>query len=315
MSAGTVAAPARPSGTTTTLALVAAAATGVQVGAAMVATRFVIGQTGPASLALLRYAIGFLCLLPAVLAAASRVRFAARDLAPIALLGVAQFGILVALLNWGLRLVPAGRGALVFATFPLLTMLVAAGLGRERLTWPRTLGVLLTIVGVGLALGDKVVQPGAGHGWAGELAVLAAALCGAVCSVLYRPYLRRYPALPVSALAMLASVGVLAVLAGVGEGFFAAWPRFTRDGWLAVLFIGASSGVGYFLWLWALGHASPTRVTVFLSLSPATALLLGAATLGEGVSALSLAGLACLACGLWAANREARPDPGHEETP
>ena len=72
-------------------------------------------------------------------------------------------------------------------------MLVAGGLGRERLTWPKTLGVLLTIAGVGLALGDKVVAAGAGHGWSGELAVLAAALCGAVCSVLYRPYLDRYP--------------------------------------------------------------------------------------------------------------------------
>jgi len=109
-------------------------------------------------------------------------------------------------------------------------MVVAAGLGRERLTWPRTLGVLLTIAGVGLALGDKVVQPGAGHGWAGELAVLAAALCGAVCSVLYRPYLDRYPALPVGAFSMLASVAALAVLAGLGEGFFGAWPRFTPNG-------------------------------------------------------------------------------------
>jgi len=280
-----------------------------------VATRLVVGQTGPASLALLRYAIGVLCLLPAVLATAPRVRFAARDLAPLALLGIAQFGILIALLNWGLARIPASRGALIFASFPLLTMLVAAGLGRERLTWPRTLGVLLTIAGVGLALRDKVAQPGAGHGWAGELAVLAAALCGAVCSVLYRPYLDRYPALPVGAFSMLASVAALAVLAGLGEGFFGAWPRFTPNGWLAVLFIGASSGVGYFLWLWALGHASPTRVTAFLSLSPVTALLLGTAILGEGISALSLTGLACLACGLWAANRDAGPDPGHEKTP
>ena len=49
------------------LAAAAAAATGVQVGAAMVATRFVVDQAGPASLALLRYAIGFCCLLPFVL--------------------------------------------------------------------------------------------------------------------------------------------------------------------------------------------------------------------------------------------------------
>lgn len=307
MSASAAETAARQCGATAALALAAAAATGVQVGAAMVATRFVIGQTGPASLALLRYAIGLLCLLPPLLAIAPRVRFAARDLLPIALLGIAQFGILVALLNWGLRFIPAGRGALIFATFPLLTMLVAAGLGRERLTWPKTLGVLLTIAGVGLALGDKMAGAGAGHGWSGELAVLAAALCGAVCSVLYRPYLDRYPALAVSAVAMLASVAALAVLAGVGEGFFSAWPRFTSGGWLAVLFIGASSGAGYFLWLWALGHASPTRVTMFLSLSPVTALLLGAAVLGESVSSLSVAGVGCLAAGLWLASRGPQP--------
>ena len=308
MSANT-AASLRQHGDGTSLALAAAAATGVQVGAAMVATRFVADQTGPASLALLRYAIGVLFLLPAVLAVAPRVRFAARDIVPIALLGVVQFGILIALLNWGLQRVPAGRGALIFASFPLLTMLIAAALGRERLTRVKTAGVLMTIAGVGLALGDAAGQPRLGHGWAGELAVLAAALCGAVCSVLYRPYLSRYPALPVSAVAMLASVAALAVLAGVGEGFFHSWPRFDAAGWMAVLFIGASSGVGYFLWLWALGHASPTRVTVFLSLSPVTALLLGAALLGESVSAWSLAGVTCLAAGLWLANRKRQETP------
>lgn len=304
MSAAT---PARSSEAGVALALAAAAATGVQVGAAMVATRAVVGQTGPASLALLRYAVGALCLLPVVLATAPRVRFAARDLVPIALLGVVQFGVLVALLNWGLTRVPAGRAALIFASFPLLTMLVAALLGRERLTRRRSLGVLLTLAGVGLALGEGAIQPGTGQGWAGEAAVLAAAFCGAVCNVLYRPYLDRYPALPVGALAMLASVAALAVPAGVGEGFFAAWPRLTPGAWLAVVFIGASSAIGYALWLWALRRASPTRVAVFLSLSPVTALLLGAAMLGENVSILCLAGLVCLAAGLWLTNREAGP--------
>ncbi len=187
-------------------------------------------------------------------------------------------------------------------------MLTAVVLGRERLTWARTLGVLLTMRGGGLAIGENVVEPGvAEHGWTGELAIFAAALCGAVCAVLYRPYLDRYPALPVSALAMLASVVALAVLAGVAESFFSRWPRFTLAGWLAVLFIGVSSGIGYCLWLWALGHAAPTRVAVFLSLSPVTAILFGAAILGEGVSAPSIAGLVCVITGLWSANIESQP--------
>ena len=56
------------------LPLAASAATGILVGSAMVATRFVVDQTGPASLALLRYAIGFCCLVPFVLVAAPDAR-------------------------------------------------------------------------------------------------------------------------------------------------------------------------------------------------------------------------------------------------
>ena len=284
------------------LAAAAAAATGIQVGAAIVATRFVVDQTGPASLALLRYLIGFCCLLPAVLLTAPRTRFERADLLPIGLLGITQFGILIVLLNYGLRYIPSARAALIFATLPLLTMMLAAALGHERLTAPKIVGVLLTVAGVGLALGEKAAQSAAGaHEWVGELAVFASALSGAVCSVLYRPYLRKYPALPVSAFAMLASVAFLAVLAG-GEGFFRSLPRFTAGGWLAVAFIGVGSGVGYFIWLWALNHTTPTRVTVFLALSPLTAAWLGSLILGEPVSPMFALGLGSIALGLWLAH-------------
>lgn len=284
------------------LAIAAAAGTGVQVGAAMVATRFVVGQTDPASLAMLRYIVGFLCLLPPLLLAGQSMRFERKDVAPIALLGIIQFGALIALLNYGLQFIPAARAALIFACFPLLTMVIAAALGRERFGLAKTAGVLLTILGVGVALGEKALaRSGAESAWLGEAAVLASTFCGALCSVLYRPYVQKYQTLPVSAFAMLASVVFLAFLA-FGEGFFTTPLRFTAAGWGAVLFIGFSSGIGYFLWLWALGHASPTRVTAFLSLSPITAALLGALLLGEPITAGALAGLALVALGLWVAH-------------
>ena len=93
---------------TRAVALAAGLGTGVQVGAAMVATRF-----------------------------------APRDLPPIALLGIGQFGILVALLNVGLRTVPAGQAAIIFATFPLQTMLLAALLGHEKLSARKSAGAAL----------------------------------------------------------------------------------------------------------------------------------------------------------------------------
>jgi drug/metabolite transporter (DMT)-like permease len=283
----------------------AAATTAIFVGSTIVATRFVIDQTSPISLALLRYLIGCCCLLPPVFLSA-RVRFERRDLLPIGLLGITQFGIVVALLNYALQFIPSARAALIFATFPLLTMMLAAALGYERVTLVKALGVMLTIVGVGFALGEKIVQPGSSaNGWIGELAVLASALSGAICSVMYRPYLRKYPTLPVGAYAMFASVIFLAAFAA-GEGFFNGFPQFTTGGWLAVGFIGISSGIGYYLWLWALNQTTPTNVTVFLALSPVTATVLGVLFLAERISTMFLCGLICVALGLWLAHRQAQ---------
>ena len=277
----------------------AAAAVGIQVGAATVASRYAIAETTPAALALMRYVVGFACLAPIAMTAV-RVRFARADLLPIAGLGIIQFGVLIALLNYGLQTIPAGRAALILATFPLLTMVFAALLGREPLTVSKSAGVIVTIFGVGIALAEKI---GGGQvSWHGEAAVLAAAASGALCSVLYRPYLQRYPALAVSTFAMLASVAALAPPAYI-EGLFDQPPQFSGSTWAAIGFIGASSGIGYFLWLWALAHASPTRVTIFMSLSPMTAGLLGAALLGEPLSVHFIVGLFAVVAGLYLGTR------------
>ncbi len=283
------------------IAILAGTITGVLVGAAMVATRYVISQTDPASLALLRYGIGTLGLIPPVLLI-RRVRFARRDLLPIALLGIGQFGILIALLNYGLQFIGSGLGALLFATFPILTMILAAALRLEPLTIAKTAGALLTIAGVGLAVSDNAVLPDLStENLLGVIAVLASAFTGAVCSVFYRPYLEKYPPLQVSVFAMLASVLFL-ILPAAAEGFFLRLPEFTTMGWLAVLFIGFCSSLGYYTWLLALKHATPTRVALFLALGPVTATALGAAMLGEPVTPLFLTGLAAVIAGLWVAH-------------
>ena len=69
---------------------VAAAATGILVGAAIVASRYVIDQTTTATLAMLRYVIGFLCL-ASVVAIISRSGFQKQDLIPISILGIVQY--------------------------------------------------------------------------------------------------------------------------------------------------------------------------------------------------------------------------------
>ena len=286
----------------------------MQVGAAIVASRYAVAEVPPLTLAMLRYAIGFCCLLPfawGALAGAPRehhrapvAKSRALDLLAMAALGIGQFGVLIALLNFGLQHIGAAQAALIFSLFPLLTLLLSAALGRERITPSLLLGVLISIAGVALALAPKLATPQPGRWW-GELAVAAAACIGALCSVLYKPYLQRYPTVPVSAFAMLAPVLLLALLA-LGEQWPARVGGFSVQVWAAIAFIGMSSGIGYFWWLYALKHESPTRVTVFLALNPVTAALLGWALLGEALHPTALGAVALIASGLWLATRPAK---------
>lgn len=288
--------------------LAAAAFTGVQVGAAMVATRAVAPEVGPITLALLRYAVALAVLLPAYLAR-PRKPVARADLLPVLGLGVAQFGLLIALLNWGLERMPASRGALIFATFPLLTLVLAAALGRERPSWPKAIGTLLSILGVALTLGESLLMPAAGS-LAGGLAILAAAATGALCAVFYQPYLRRYPTLQVGTLAMAGAVAALAVFSPSEHPLATVLALRPATGAI-VLFIGLSSGLGYLLWLTALRWTTPTRATVLLGLSPVTAALLGVGVLGEPPTPALWAGLALVLSGAGIASRNPRRDGGH----
>lgn len=296
------------------LALLAAAATGVQIGATIVASRAVIGEVPPLTLALLRYGIALLCLAPWILrafkpiaplaSAQATAKFKNRDILAIAALGVGQFAVLVLLLNLGLQRIGAAQTALVFSLFPLLTLFLSALCGRERITPALLFGVLLSVAGVAVALAPKLTAPtAAAHGdWWGEAAVLASAFIGAACSVLYRPYLQRYPTLPLSGISMLAAVLSLLLMAGASHGL-APLAHMSAQAWWVVTGIGVFSAMAYLWWLYALKHESPTRVTVFLALNPVTAGLCGHWFLGEPFTPETLAAVVLIALGLWLATR------------
>jgi len=255
------------------LALVAAALVGVQVGSTMVASDVIVSDVGTGFLAFLRYAIAVIVLLPFVRVKQLRA-VAPRDLLPIAILGTAQFGALIALLNTALLYTDPARVTLVFSTLPLFTMIAESVIKRA---WPDpiaaiaialTLAGIVCMIGVDAFAGSVNARDGIGLG-----AVFLATLCGAVSAVFYRPYLDRYGALPISVLAMGASLiplGLLALIEGTGVSP-ASWPVLAF--WL-IAFLGLASGIGYYLLLFALSRADPSSVTAFFALAPITAAVL-----------------------------------------
>ena len=149
------------------LPALAAATTGVLVGAALVATRSIATVVPPGSLALLRYSIGCLCLLPAF-ALRRSTRLPLLEALKIAGLGILQFAVVVGLLNLSLRSIPSARAALLFSLCPILTLVLESCLRRRIPSASSAVGAVLALGGVAIAFGWEAVQGPGGMSWAGE---------------------------------------------------------------------------------------------------------------------------------------------------
>ena len=186
-------------------------------GTAAAITRYLVSGADPIALAILRWGIGFLCVLPA--AFLLKVRWPERrDMPWVMLLGLCFFGLFFVLYNLAIGYTTAARASLALATLPLHTMVVAALLGAERLTARKSIGVGVAVFGVvaALATGLGAAPPGA---WRGELIMTGAVLCMAFYNVWSRPFIERSSALGFLALGMgagaAALVGLVAVFAGI----------------------------------------------------------------------------------------------------
>lgn len=273
-------------------------------GTAAAITRYLVGGADPILLAILRWGIGFLCLLPCAMVL--DVRWPQRtDWPAVALLGICFFGLFFILYNIAVSYTTAARASLALATLPLHTMVVGAILGVERLTVRKMIGVGIAMLGVVAALAAGLAQspPGA---WRGELIMTGAVFCMAFYNVLSRPLMQRSSALGFLTVGMGAGAVVL-VLAGLVKGSFTALDHFTTGQWIAGIYLGIGGGaLAFILWVMALARATPTRVANTMTVNPIAATLLAALLIGEPITPNLLVGLIAVFAGIWIATGEAK---------
>jgi drug/metabolite transporter (DMT)-like permease len=274
-------------------------------GTAVIATRYVVGQSDSVALAFLRhFGCGLLVAALAWVSLGRRARIARADLLPITLLGLLQFALYGWLFTASLAYAPAARAALVMTSMPLATLLLATAVGRERFSLVKIAACALATAGVAIALGDAA--GGGEEVWKGDALMGAAVVVGAIYATASGPYLKRSPSLAVAAYQILLGAAVL-FLAVAWRGDFAHLASFTPHGWGAVLWLAGPAGVlPFYLWLWAFERTTPARVTITIALNPITAGILGALVLGEPVTWRLLAGLACIVAGIALAFRPLR---------
>ena len=272
-------------------------------GTAAAITRYLAGNTDPITMAILRWAIGFLCVLPAALLLKARWP-QRRDLPAVAALGFCFFAVFFVLYNIAMSYTTAARASLALATLPLHTMVVGALLVIEPLTKRKTVGVCIAVFGViaALAAGLSAAPPGA---WRGELIMTGAVLCMAFYNVFSRPFIQRSSALGFLAVGM-GSGAIALVIAGLLTGRLAVLASFGPAQWFAGVYLGVAGGaLAFILWVMALQRASPTRVANTMTVNPIAAGLLATQLVGEPITLNLVAGLVAVFIGIWIATTEA----------
>ena len=215
------------------------------------------------------------------------------------------FAVFFVFYNLALAYTTVARGTLALSTLPLMTMVVGAVLGIEALSARKTAGVLIAVLGVAAALASGLTAAPAGA-WRGDLIMTGATLCMALYNVWSRPFILRSSALGFVTAGMGVGAAAL-VLISAFSGDLARVSVFTPAEWLAALYLGAGGGaLAFFLWVYALQHASPTRVANTMTVNPIVAGLLAAIFLGEPITLPLVVGLVAVFAGLWIATTESK---------
>ena len=261
---------------------VAAALLGSVIGGtALAATRFAAGSLDPLNIAMFRYAIGALVLLPFVFGAVRKLQ-GFSDLAAIGALALLFFALYPYTFALSLAHTTAVRGSLALSTMPLLTLAFAIVLRREAFSWQRLAGMLIAVGGLAFVLFPKLGAP-VPTAWKGDLIMVAAAAMQAVYNVLSRPYIQRIGALPFTALCM--PIGALALLLVCStSGSLRQFASISGQAWAAMAYLGVFGGA--VLWvLWSLGlrFATPSLVALTNTVNTLTASFLGAVVLDEPI--------------------------------
>jgi drug/metabolite transporter (DMT)-like permease len=215
-------------------------------------------------------------------------------------MGLLNNAIPFALINWGQTQIDSGLAAILNATTPLFTVLIAHLVAAdERLTRNRIAGVALGFAGVVVMIGPSALR-GLGLAGFGKLAVVGAAASYA-CAGLYGRRLKRLPPvanacgmLVASSLVMLVVALVVDGPAGFARGLTAGTPIWGAVAGLAVL----STALAYIVYFRLLATAGATNLLLVTFLIPVSALLLGGIVLGERPDWTSFAGMALIFLGL-----------------
>ena len=253
-------------------------------------------EVPPLTLVLLRVAIAALALVPLVFLFKLRLPLTREGWAPFVVQAIINNVIPFTLMVYGQQRIASGLAAVLNATTPLFTLIVARVLAGEKLDTSKLAGVLLGVGGVGILVGPAALGANTSS-VIGMLYILGGTLSYAL-SALWMRRLRHIPPLVSSAAQLTCSSVILLPMAALMDRFWLL-PLPSAPALLAVLALALfSTALAYIVFFRISATAGPANVMLVTLLIPVTAMVLGVLVLGEALSTNQIVGALVIASGL-----------------
>lgn len=214
-------------------------------------------------------------------------------------MGLLNNAIPFTLIVWGQSHIASGLAAILNATTPFFTVLVAHRFtADERMTPMKLAGVIIGLAGVVAMIGGGAIQS-VGQHLAAQLSCLLAALVYALAGV----FGRRFRAMNIAPLATATGQTICSslLLVPLALAVDRPWtlPPAPAETWLALAGLATlSTALAYIIYFRLLASAGATNLQLVTLLIPASAILLGGALLQESLEPRHLAGMLTIALGL-----------------
>jgi drug/metabolite transporter (DMT)-like permease len=225
-----------------------------------------------------------------------------RDVAVLAVLGVANNALYLGLGYTGLKTVSAGLGGLIVSANPVFTAMLAALFLGEAMTLRKVTGLLLGILGVAFIVWHRMsVGSDDWHGILFTLASLASIVAGTILFKVLSPKGSLWIGNGIQNIAGgLAVMPFAFTLSSVSDIV----PSARLAGAFAFLVLGGSI-LAYLLWFHLLKVCGATAASAYHFLMPPLAMLFAFLVLGEHVEFRDLLGIVPVALGIYLVTRPA----------
>jgi len=190
---------------------------------------------------------------------------------------------------YGMRYTIPSNAALLYATTPVVVLVLSRLFLGEGLTRQRIIGVILGFIGVTIVIFERGISASVSYLF-GNIVIFIAVLAWALYTVYGRKLIARYGAVESSCLTLILGT-VLFLPFGIYSSVRFPYATLTVSNWLEIGYLSIITSVfSYLLWYYALSRIDASRVALFSNLQPLLTTALAVLILGQNVTAAFVIG-------------------------